>query len=83
MCRTSTFAILVWATSFLGALAQTPAQQPPASMTCAGDKVVWVNTRSHVYHFQGDRYFGATKQGKFLCAHDADKEGDRPTRSGH
>jgi hypothetical protein len=63
-------------------LAQTPVQKPPAGMTCAGDKLVWVNTRSHVYHFQGERYFGSTKQGKFMCAHDADREGDRPTRSG-
>jgi hypothetical protein len=51
-------------------------------MTCPGDKLVWVNTQSRVYHFQGERYFGSTKEGKFLCEHDADKEGDRPTRNG-
>ena len=61
---------------------QTPVHQPPAGMTCPGDKLVWVNTRSRVYHFQGERYFGSTKEGKFLCEHDADKEGDRPTRNG-
>jgi hypothetical protein len=31
---------------------------------------------------QGDRYFGSTKEGKFICEHDADKEGDRPTHNG-
>jgi len=65
-----------------GAFAQTPVHQPPAGMTCPGDKVVWVNTRSHVYHFKGERYFGSTEDGKFICEHDADKEGDRPTRNG-
>jgi len=64
------------------ALAQTPLHQPPAGMTCPSDKVVWVNTRSHVYHLKGERYFGSTKEGKFICEHDADKEGDRLTRNG-
>jgi hypothetical protein len=61
-----------------GAFGQTPVHQPPAGMTCPGDKMVWVNTRSHVYHFKGERYFGSTKEGKFSCELGADKEGDRP-----
>jgi hypothetical protein len=64
------------------AQAQTPNHTPPAGMTCPGDKLVWVNTRSHIYHFKGERYFGSTKEGKFICERDADKEGDRPTRNG-
>ena len=64
------------------AVAQTPNHNPPAAMTCPGDKIVWVNTRSGVYHFQGERYFGSTKEGKFICERAADKEGDRPTRNG-
>ena len=63
------------------AYAQTPGYTPPAGMTCPGDKLVWVNTRSGVYHFQGEHYFGSTKRGKFICERDADAEGDRPTRS--
>jgi hypothetical protein len=51
-------------------------------MACPGDKLVWVNTRSHVYHFQGERYFGSTQAGKFMCEHSADQEGDRPTHNG-
>ena len=62
--------------------AQTPVHEPPPGMTCPGDRLVWVNTRSGVYHFEGERYFGSTKQGKFTCQHDADREGDRPTRNG-
>ena len=64
------------------AWAQTHVQPPPAGMTCSGDKLVWVNTKSHIYHFQGERYFGSTKQGKFMCEKAADQEGDRPTHNG-
>jgi hypothetical protein len=53
--------------------AQTPSHTPPAGMTCPGDKVVWVNTRSGVCHFQGERYFGGTKRGKLICGPDADE----------
>jgi hypothetical protein len=76
---------LVFAVAILMALpcvAQTTQQSPPAGMTCPNDKIVWVNTNSHVYHFEGERYFGNTARGKFLCEHAADKEGDRPTHNG-
>lgn len=58
---------------------QSPAVPYPA---CPGDQVVWVNTRSGVYHYQGEKYFGNTKQGKFACEKQALGEGDRPTRNG-
>ena len=64
------------------ASAQAPTHSPPAGMSCTGDKIVWVNTRSGVYHFQGERYFGSTKVGKFMCEQAADREGDRPTHNG-
>lgn len=65
-----------------GARAQAPQHMVPPSLSCPGDKIVWVNTRSGIYHFQGERYFGSTKQGKFICERDADREGDRPTHNG-
>jgi hypothetical protein len=64
------------------AVAQTPSHAPPAGMTCSGDKLVWVNTRSHVYNFQGEHYFGSTKEWKLICERATDKEGDRPTHNG-
>lgn len=64
------------------AYGQTPTHVPPAQLTCQGDHVVWVNTRSGIYHYQGERYFGSTQQGKFICEKDALREGDRPTRNG-
>jgi hypothetical protein len=73
------FAVMIMGSPALG---QTPSHTPPPGMTCPGDKLVWVNTRSHIYHFQGERYFGSTKEGKFICEREADKEGDRPTHNG-
>src|SRR5262249_14595546 len=42
-----------------------------------GRGLVWVNTKTHVYHKEGSRFYGATKQGKYVSEADAIKEGDR------
>jgi hypothetical protein len=39
--------------------------------------MVWVNTATHVYHKQGSRWYGTTKQGKYVSEQDARNEGDR------
>ena len=36
--------------------------------------MVWVNTDSHIYHKEGSRYYGKTKQGKYMSEADAIKE---------
>ncbi len=80
--------ILVSSVLALGLLAGTPTyaqtstHTSPQALSCKGDQVVWVNTNSGVYHYRGERYFGNTKQGKFICERDALREGDRPTRNG-
>jgi hypothetical protein len=66
----------------LSAMAETQTRMPPQHLVCPGDHLVWVNTGSGIYHFRGERYFGNTKYGKFMCQKDADKEGDRPTLNG-
>ena len=43
---------------------------------------VWVNTRSHVYHYPGQRWYGRTVEGKYMQEVDAIAEGDRATRNG-
>jgi hypothetical protein len=53
-----------------------------ASAPGGGNGLVWVNTQTHVYHKQGSRYYGKTKQGKYISEQDAITEGDRPAAKG-
>ncbi len=52
------------------------AQTPPSK------GMVWVNTGTGVYHYEGDRWYGKTKQGKFMSEADAIKAGYRAAKSG-
>jgi len=38
-----------------------------AKQACAGDTVVWANTSSRVLHASGDKYYGHTKRGAYVC----------------
>jgi hypothetical protein len=51
------------------------ASEAEARSNCRGDTVVWVNTKSHVYHFAGSHSYGNTKHGAFMCRADADRSG--------
>jgi hypothetical protein len=53
-----------------------------AKQHCPNDVVVWVNVKTGVYHFKGERWYGATKDGAYACKKDADAEGDRATKNG-
>lgn len=52
------------------------AQQPPVK------GMVWVNLSTKVYHKEGDRYYGNTKNGKFMTEEDAIKAGYREAKTG-
>ena len=52
----------------------TPQTQAPGG----GPGMVWVNKTSKVYHCSGTRYYGTTKNGKYLSEADAKAEGDHP-----
>ena len=56
--------------------AQTEAKTPPAK------GMVWVNTSTKVYHREGDRWYGKTKEGKFMTEADAIKEGYHASKEG-
>jgi hypothetical protein len=45
-----------------------------------GHGLLWVNTDSHVYHKEGSRFYGKTKNGKYVSEADAVKEGDKASK---
>jgi hypothetical protein len=53
------------------------ASEQEARYRCPSDTVVWVNERSHIYHFPGTSNYGHTKRGAFMCEADARAAGDR------
>ena len=53
-----------------------------SSLACPGDRKVWVNTRTGIYHLEGERWYGRTKEGRFECEKAARAEGDRETENG-
>ena len=67
--------------SYARSAAQFESEQQ-AKQHCPNDTVVWVNTKTGVYHFKGQRWFGNTREGAFECIKEANDEGDRATRNG-
>jgi hypothetical protein len=72
------------------AVASSPAAKgdakkvPAANITPApggGNGLVWVNTKSHVYHKEGSAWYGKTKEGKYMTEQDAIKEGDKAAKN--
>jgi hypothetical protein len=52
-------------------------QAPPAN----SNGMVWVNTASGIYHKPGSRYYGKTKEGKYMSEADAIKAGYRVSQT--
>jgi hypothetical protein len=62
-----------------GAASSASAQQ--AQYRCPGATVVWVNEKSHIYHFPGTRDYGNTKRGEYMCEADAQAAGNRAAKN--
>jgi len=59
--------------------AQLFPSEAAAQQHCPSDKVVWLNTKTGVYHFRGTRWYGRTKDGAYVCQREAP---GRPAENG-
>ena len=57
------------------------ADEASAQAHCTNDQVVWLNTRSKIYHEKGTHFYGNTKNGEYACRKEADAAGDRNSKS--
>ena len=53
-----------------------------AQKHCPSDVVVWLNLPTSIYHFKGQRWYGKTKSGAYVCQKEADKDVARATKNG-
>jgi len=75
--------VVLLASGILAADAQAMfSTQAQAQLHCPGDVVVWLNIPTGIYHMQGERWYGATRSGAYVCKKEADSSGDRETRNG-
>jgi len=63
------------------ALDQFPTEAQ-AQQHCPRDTVVWLNLPTMIWHYKGERWYGRTKHGAYVCRKDARAAGARATRNG-
>jgi hypothetical protein len=49
---------------------------------CPNDVVVWLNLPTGIWHPKGGRWYGATKNGSYVCKEEAAMAGDRASLNG-
>ena len=52
-----------------------------AKARCPADTVVWANLKSKIYHFSGNKDYGKTKEGAYMCEKDALGQGVRAAKN--
>jgi hypothetical protein len=68
--------------SYAASAPPTFTSEQQAQRHCPADLVVWLNLPTGIYHFKGQRWYGATNRGAYVCKKEADQAGDRATRNG-
>jgi helix-hairpin-helix protein len=64
----------------VGAEPKGASTHEPAAKTPPQKGMVWVNTESGIFFREGDRWYGKTKEGKFMTEADAKKAGYHETK---
>ena len=77
--RTTTGAAPPAATAPTGA--NQYATEGQAKFRCVGGTVVWANLDSRIYHFSGNKTYGQTKAGAYMCERDAQSQGMRAAKN--
>jgi len=77
--RTTTGAAPPAATAPAGA--NQYATEGQAKFRCVGGTVVWANLDSKIYHFSGNKTYGQTKAGAYMCERDAQSQGMRAAKN--
>ena len=49
---------------------------------CPNDTVVWLNLPTMIWHYKGQRWYGNTKHGAYVCEKEAAANGARATHNG-
>jgi hypothetical protein len=57
------------------------ASDAEAKGKCPTDTVVWVNTKSKVFHYSNSSDYGKTKKGAYMCEADASAAGARAAKN--
>jgi hypothetical protein len=52
-----------------------------AQQNCPTDLVAWLDPPTRTYHYRGQRWYGSTKNGAYVCRNVAVRAGMRATRS--
>ena len=52
-----------------------------AKSHCPSDVVVWANLKSKIYHFAGNKSYGTTKSGAYMCEKESMGEGFRAPKN--
>lgn len=74
--------VLFAAGTGLAAELATFTNEQEAQQHCPSDTIVWLNLPTGIYHLKGERWYGRTRHGAYVCEKEADRAGDRPTRNG-
>lgn len=77
----SYFSIAFWMIGQADALSLFTNEQA-AHLHCPKDIVVWLNLKSGIWHYKGERWYGRTREGAYVCEHSAAVAGDRGTENG-